>query len=182
MELPLAYYGDPILRKKTSPVTHIDDQIRRLIDDMTETMRKNDGIGIAAPQVHQSLAICIVCPPVIVGEGEDRKIIEGTPRVFINPKLSNPSEHITSYSEGCLSIPKLHAEIIRPASITVEAMDINGNIFTEELFGMEARILMHENDHLNGVLFIDRIQGKKRQALEPQLQQIKKKYSKNKPK
>ena len=176
MELPLAYYGDPILRKKTAKVTEITDEIRQLVADMIDTMNAKDGIGLAAPQVFKSLSIIVVQAPVPSEDGN--KWVNGKLRVLINPKITNPSPESWEASEGCLSIPGVYGPVTRPWKITVEAMDLDGNIFIEDFIGYEARVIMHENDHINGVLFIDRVQGKQRQELEPKIREIKKKFHK----
>lgn len=167
MKLPLAYYGDPILRKKCPPVAAITDEIRQLIKDMEETMRAHDGIGLAAPQVHRSLAIFIT-------SASDDPDDEGVTRVFINPKILNYSAEEWPRGEGCLSLPQIYGVVVRPLTITVEATDLEGRRFTEEFTGLPARAIMHENDHINGVLFIDRIRGKERQQLEGDLHKLKK--------
>lgn len=172
MKLPISYYGDSILRQKTKLVTEINDEIRTLIDDMTDTMVAVHGIGLAAPQVNQSIAICLVHPPQ-PSEEEPRPPIQ----IFINPKLSNPSGEMYVLSEACLSIPGLHGDVVRPGSITVTYMNIEGQEVTEVVSGWVARILMHENDHLNGVLFIDRMDPKPRKELEPHLVQLKKRIA-----
>lgn len=174
MILPLAYYGNPILRKKAAPIQEVDDFIQKLAADMIETMHANRGIGLAATQISQLLSIFVTCVPLAQ---EDGTWIDGKERVFINPKILAYSPELHVFSEGCLSIPKLFAEVTRPASIKIQAMDLNGYIFEETLLGYEATNFMHENDHLNGVLFIDRLQRSERKKIEPILQQIKKKYA-----
>lgn len=171
MILRLAYYGDPILRKKTAPVKEITDEIRQLVKDMTETMHAKNGIGLSANQVHHSISLFIICPPVPSEDGNEWR--DGELRVFINPKLKDPSKQTIILPEGCLSIPGIYADIQRPACITVEAMDLDGKIFVETFTGWPARVIMHENDHINGVLFIDRVLGKERQRLEPRLRELK---------
>lgn len=173
MLLPLAYYGNPILRKKAAPVKEINDEIRKLVADMIETMKAKDGIGIAAPQVHHSLALFVTRAPVMQADGE---WIEGEIRVFINPKISGVSNEQNCYSEGCLSIPKLYGDVYRPNKITVQAQDLDGNTFVEDFVGFPARVILHENDHINGVLFIDRLEAKERKQIESQLREIKKKF------
>lgn len=174
MKLPLAYYGDAVLRKKTIPVMEINEEIRQLISDMVETMQAYNGVGLAAPQVHRSLALFITCVPI---EQPDEKWIPGKLRVFINPKILSVTEKTEVRSEGCLSIPKIYGEVERPFKVTVRATDLNGDIFEEEFSGLEARCVLHENDHINGVLFVDRIYGKTRKELEPKLRVIKKTLS-----
>lgn len=173
MKLPLAYYGDPILRKKCARIEGIDDNLRQLVKDMEETMFANDGAGLAAPQVHLSLAIFITNIPKQVGPDE---WLPGTTRVFINPKILEYSEEEWLRGEGCLSIPDVYATVSRPMHIKVEATDLDGNRFVEQFSGLPARAIMHENDHINGVLFIDRVRGRERTEIEAELKAVKKKY------
>ncbi|NGX42644.1 MAG: Peptide deformylase [Chlamydiae bacterium] len=173
MKLPLAYYGDPMLRKKGVAVEVIDDEIRQLVRDMVDTMIEHNGIGLAAPQVHRSLDIFITAAPNKQPDGSWKP---GELRVFINTKILFVSEEKESTSEGCLSIPTLYAEVVRPVKIRIHATDLDGNEFEEEFSGLEARDILHENDHVNGVLFVDRIQGKERKEIEPKLREIKKTY------
>lgn len=175
MKLPLAYYGNPILRKKTTPITEITDDIRQLVADMEETMHHHNGVGLAAPQVLHSISLFITCIPRF---DENQNAIPGVLRVFINPKILNYTEEVWPCEEGCLSIPKLYGEILRPAKVTVQAMDLNGQTFTEEFEHYDAHVVMHENDHINGVLYIDRLPPKIRKEMEPFLRDIKKKYNK----
>lgn len=174
MLLKLAYYGNPVLRKKGEPVKEITDEIRKLVADMLETMHTEDGIGLAAPQVFKSLALFVTCVPNYVDE---KTVIPGVERVFINPKILSYSDVTDNLTEGCLSIPKLYGHVIRPIKIVVEAMDLDGKIFTQEFVNYEARCILHENDHINGKLFIDRLDSEERQLFEPKLREIKKKYS-----
>lgn len=173
MRLPLAYYGDPVLRKKGNRVNEINDELRQLVDDMIETVKAENGIGLAAPQVHQSLALFITHVPI---KQTDETWDEGPFKVFLNPKILSYSNEFWTSSEGCLSIPKLYGDVERPIKIVVEYTDMEGNRITEEFSGLEARCVMHENDHINGTLFIDRISSKARKEMEPSLREIKKKY------
>jgi peptide deformylase len=178
MKLPLAYYGNPILRKKAALVEEINEEIHQLVQDMIETMEVENGIGIAAPQVQRSLAIFITQIPI---EGaEEDSFLPGEIHVFINPRLLKISEETWESSEGCLSIPKLNGQVERPIKIAFEALNLEGKKFSGELVGLEARAFLHENDHINGVLYIDRIKGKARQEIEPKLREIKKLYSSKK--
>ncbi|CUI16584.1 polypeptide deformylase [Candidatus Protochlamydia naegleriophila] len=176
MKLPLAYFGDPVLRKKTAPVEDINDTIRQLIIDMTETMEANDGCGLAAPQVHQSLALFITCIPRYV---DDDTVLPGKLKVFINPKIVAYSPETWECQEGCLSIPGIRETVSRPLKVTIQATDLEGNPFIEEFVGFDAHVVMHENDHINGVLYIDRLPPRRKKELEQHLKAIKKKYSKN---
>ena len=175
MKLPLAYYGNPILRVKTKAIEKIDETIKQLIADMIETMEANDGIGLAAPQVCQALALFITQVPVRKAD-DPEEWENGESRVFINPKIVSRSDEEECGSEGCLSIPKLYADVYRPFKITLQYTDVEGKEHTETFEGLAARVIMHENDHINGTLFIDRVGVKKRQELENTLRAIKKKY------
>ena len=174
MLLKIYYYGHPVLRKRCEPIVEITEEIRQLASDMIETMDKNDGIGLAAPQVGHSIRMFVLRNYL---ETEDGKWTMSEPKVFINPKLSAPSDELIVDTEGCLSLPGLRLEVDRPEKITVEAMDLEGNLFTEEVEGYNARVRMHENDHINGVLFIDRIDASSRKKIDAVLKQIKKKYN-----
>lgn len=174
MLLKIYYYGHPILRKRCAPIAEITDEIRMLAHDMIETMDKNDGIGLAAPQIGHSLRMFVLRNYIFTEEGHWTL---SEPKVYINPKLYSPGDNIVSDTEGCLSLPGLRLQVSRPDKITVEAMDLDGKIFIEELEGYNARVRMHENDHINGTLFIDRIDVNERKKIEPFLKEIKKKYS-----
>jgi peptide deformylase len=175
MKLPLAYYGDPVLRKKTAPVLEIDDKIRQLVADMAETMDANDGCGLAAPQVHQSLALFITSIPQYIDE---RTVLPGQLRVFINPRIVAYSEEMWPDREACLSIPGICESVLRPLTIKLEATNLEGEAIEEEFTGYDAHVIMHENDHINGVLFIDRLPPRTKKEIEGILRKIKKEYSK----
>lgn len=175
MSLKLKYYGDPVLRKKAEAITEVNDEIKSIAAQMIELMISSRGCGLAANQVGVLLRIFV---SNVEKEEQDGTVVYGEPRVYINPVLSNPSKVMVEMNEGCLSIPKLYVPVERPLSVTIEATDINGNRFTKECHGFLARNMMHENDHLNGVLHIDRVKGKKRREIEPILLQIKEKYYK----
>lgn len=131
---------------------------------MIETMDACDGIGLAAPQIHHSVKIFVIRRPF---EIEGGKIELKEVKVFINPELSASSTETWKTSEGCLSIPSIHAEVERPREVTVEYSNLEGNRIIERVFGWEARVIMHENDHINGILFIDHLDETERKNLEP---------------
>ena len=173
MHLSLRYYGDPILRKKCKPVGAITSEIRQLVTDMIETMDQANGIGIAAPQVGQLLSLFVLRNYIINEKGEmslAKDVI-----VFINPELSYVSKETLIEEEGCLSIPGIKADVVRPARIIIEATDLTGKRFKEELEGYNARVRLHENDHINGVLFVDRLDQEEKARVAPLLRDIKKK-------
>jgi len=173
MKLPLAYYGNPILRKNCEKVEEITDEIRQLVDDMIETLEEQNGIGLAAPQVKKDLRLFVTKVPH-PSEDDPDQWEEGVVKVFINPTLSDPSSEDWERDEGCLSIPKIYVSVVRPYRIKVEATDLEGNVFSEVLSGLDARCVMHENDHINGVLMIDRTTGKERKEIEKDLRRMKK--------
>ncbi len=174
MKLQLAYYGDQVLRKKAARIDHIDDALMLLIKDMTETMEAHRGCGLAAPQVHQSIALFITRIP----KYSDGKISDpGEIRVFMNTKIISYSKEIWACEEGCLSIPELKATVARPKEVVFEYMNLKGEICQETFIDFDAHVMMHENDHVYGVLYIDRLSEKEKRAMEPTLRKIKKKLS-----
>jgi peptide deformylase len=173
MILKLRYYGDPILRQTAKPVEEITDEIREFCHNMADTMKHYEGIGLAAPQVGYPLRIFV---SNVAYEDEKGEVQLGETKIYINPILTNPSPTLVERSEGCLSIPKLYLAVARPLAIHLEATDLDGNLFQEACYGYQARNRMHENDHLNGILFFDRIKGKKRTEIEPILRRIKQQY------
>lgn len=175
MRLPLCYYGDPILRTKAQTIEKITPEIVALAEDMIETMIAHNGVGLAAPQVGKSIRLYVCRDEHKNFEGE---YTLGEPKVMINPILRHPSLETTSQLEGCLSIPGLHLNIERPKSIHIRYQTLQGEFVEEELSDFFARVNMHENDHLNGVLHIDRASIQDRKEAEPFLRQIKKKWRK----
>ena len=161
--LPLRYYGDPVLRRKADPVREVTPEIRDLIEAMFVTMVVEEGVGLAAPQVGRSLRVFVI-------DVED----EGMPRVrqaFVNPVIVERSGEIVG-EEGCLSIPTLRADVKRAARVVVDALDAEGKPFRMEAEGLVARALQHENDHLDGILFLDRLGPITRRLLEAKWKRI----------
>lgn len=155
--------GHPLLRRHTEPVAEIDDNVRRLVEDMIETMDEAEGIGLAAPQVAESISVLVVNNGLIE-DGAD-------PKAYINPAVYE-NDGADTMEEGCLSIPDVREDVARPETIKLTYLDIDGKKHDETCSGMLARVLQHEIDHLNGVLFIDRISQVKRQLLAKRLKQI----------
>lgn len=175
MRLPLTYLGNPILRKKCAPVEKITEEIQQLIVDMVETMDLAQGIGLAAPQVGKSIKLFVLRRYLIEEDGS--WTISPEFKVYINPRIVKESQEIDIQDEGCLSIPGLHLPVERALAIIVEATDIEGNHFREEIEGYNARVIQHENDHVNGILFIDRVKPSIRDEAEPRLKEIEILYS-----
>ncbi|MET3853280.1 peptide deformylase [Rhizobium sp. OAE497] len=154
---PLIILPDPILRQASKPIERVDDELKRLADDMLETMYDAPGIGLAAIQIGVPRRMLVID---VSREGEDKQ-----PQVFINPEILKSSDERSVYEEGCLSIPDYYAEVERPATITVRYLDRDGKELTAEADGLLATCLQHEIDHLNGVLFIDHISRLKREMV-----------------
>lgn len=144
MILNITKLGEDILRQKAQPVDEVNDEIRQLANDMFETMIEADGVGLACPQVGLSKRMF-----VLIADDDVR-------RVFINPQIIKTSEEVCDYDEGCLSIPQVYETITRPQKITVQAINEKGRPFTLDADGFLARIIQHEYDHLDGILYIDR--------------------------
>lgn len=151
---PILTAPNPILRQKSRPVEVVDDAVRTLMDDMLETMYAAPGIGLAAIQIGEPLRVIVMD---LAGSDE-----EPEPRYFINPVIVNPSGETKPYEEGCLSVPDFSDEVERPARCKVEYLDYSGAPQTLEAEGLLAVCIQHEMDHLEGVLFIDRLSRLKR--------------------
>lgn len=157
--LPIVTIPDKGLRQKNRPVTHFDAELQQLIDDMIETMREANGVGLAAPQVGRPLQLAVIeTLPDMDDEGNE---IEGTRDLYvvINPEIFWTSRDMTSGIEGCLSIPGYVGEVDRHESIRVRGQDRHGRKFRMRLYDWTARIFQHEVDHLNGELYIDKLTG-----------------------
>ncbi|TDK46740.1 peptide deformylase [Antarcticimicrobium luteum] len=166
MKRPILIHPDPRLKKLCAPVADLSDDLRKLADDMLETMYEAPGIGLAAPQVGV-LDRLIVLDCV--------KETEGTPRplIMFNPEVLAHSDETSTYDEGCLSIPEQYAEVTRPSEVEVAWMDRDGNARKETFEGLWATCVQHEIDHLNGKLFIDYLGPMKRQMITRKMQKLK---------
>ena len=160
--------GHPTLRKIAKPVEKFDQNLEKLVMDMVETMRLNDGIGLAAPQVNVSKRLFVI----------DKKLIneEWEAEAYINPKIIK-ADGSNILEEGCLSIPNIRADVDRPFKIEVEYQTLKGEKVREEMDDLLARVFQHEFDHLEGVLFVDKISILKKKLLEPQLKEIEQIYT-----
>jgi peptide deformylase len=143
--LSVRKYGDPVLRRRAEPVREVTPELRRLADDMIDTMYDEAGIGLAAPQIGRSIRL------MVVGDERGRN-----PRALVNPVITEQGGSITA-EEGCLSIPGLFADVARAEWVQLQAEDLEGNPVSIHARGFQARVLQHEMDHLDGVLFIDRL-------------------------
>ena len=143
--LDIVKIGDEVLREKCKPVTEFDSALRMLLDAMYETLENADGIGLAAPQVGVDRRFFIVSLP------------DGTKKEFINPEIIGYSVETNPFEEGCLSVPGVYHDVVRPSKVVVKAQDADGVEFTYKASDLMARVIQHEYDHLDGVLFIDHL-------------------------
>lgn len=170
-KLQVRYFGHPDLRLKAKPVEKITPEIIELCESMLETMISfENAIGFAGTQLGVLYRIFVIREEI---QQPDGKYTFAAPEVIINPVLSKPSQAHISMIEGCMSIPNVHVEVLRPESIHVRYQNLKGEFIDEELKDFRARMFMHENDHLNGVLIVDRIDPKERKTIEPVLKKIK---------
>lgn len=161
--LSLRYYGDPVLRKKAEPIAASPAEIQDLVASMFDCMYREAGVGLAAPQVGISSRVFVV--DVVDGAGERHR------RAFVNPVIVERSGNSVG-EEGCLSIPGVRADVKRAARIVVEASDENGTSFRLAAEGLLSRAIQHETDHLDGILFVDRLSAIKRKLLEGRLKKV----------
>lgn len=159
----LRYMGDPVLREKAAPVAEVTEEIRTLIADMFDTMYAEEGVGLAAPQVGVGHRVIVVDP-----RDEDVQ-----PFALINPEIVHLGDELVRDEEGCLSIPGLKEIVERPATVRVEAVTGEGEPVVIDAEGLLARILQHEVDHLDGILFLDRVSALKRKMLLKRWQKVK---------
>ena len=154
--LEILTLGNDVLRKKCTSVVDFDKKLEDLVVAMLDSMHSSDGIGLAGPQVgvEKRLFVC--------------HVPDDEPRVFINPDIIGTSQEISPYEEGCLSIPGVYSEVMRPRAITVQAWSLEGKPFKMDAEGILARVIQHEMDHLKGVLFIDHLTEKKRMRIVSQ--------------
>lgn len=169
MILPIYNAFHPILKTKTNRVENIDEEILKLINDMFETMDFAEGIGLAANQVGKSISL------LIVGDiyDENEKLIHPR-KAYINPEILSFSDEVEEFNEGCLSVPELRENVVRPSEIELKFIDVDGRERKINANGLLARVLQHEIDHLNGILFFERISPIRRTLIQNKLKKIKK--------
>ncbi|KAM1428628.1 hypothetical protein ACFX2I_044927 [Malus domestica] len=174
-EIPLKIveYPDPILRAKNKRIDSFDDNLKNLVDEMFDELlawflHRTDGIGLSAPQVGINVQLMVFNPVGERGEGEEI--------VLVNPRVTRYSQKTRPFNEGCLSFPGIYADVVRPETVKIDARDIKGARFTVSLSGLPARVFQHEFDHLQGVLFFDRMSEGVLETICAQLQALEKKY------
>ncbi len=176
--LPLIIAPDPILNQPSNLVTKFDSELRKLANDMIETMYANNGIGLAAVQVgiHQKLIVVDVeyGSPRYQNSIDSTETMPKNPQIFVNPEIIEHSTNTVPYEEGCLSFPNQYSEVIRPEQVTIKYHDITGKLQTITATGLMATCLQHEIDHTNGITFVDHISKLKRDMILRKLRKAKK--------
>ncbi|MGM0530925.1 MAG: peptide deformylase [Bacteroidota bacterium] len=169
MILPVYIYGSPVLRKVAREVGQDEKGLNQFIQDLWDTMHHSDGIGLAAPQVGKSIQIFVVDGTPLEKDAPELKDFKMT---FINPEIIDKYGDDKTYEEGCLSIPEIREEIVRPERIMIRWYDSGFNFHEEEFGGIGARIIQHEYDHLQGILFTDKVAPLKKRMLKGKLNAI----------
>ena len=152
-------YPDPVLRQKSTPIDAVNDEIRGIVDEMLEVMYKDEGVGLAAPQVGISKRI------IVLDSGEG-------PMALLNPEIIQKGEEEQAIEEGCLSLPGIRLDLVRPTHIVVRGLNDQGDVTEIEMDGLLARVLQHEIDHLDGILIIDRASSLQRTLLRSKLKKL----------
>lgn len=178
MILPIVAYGDPVLRKETEEISKDYPELDKLIENMFETMYEARGIGLAAPQVAKPVRLFIVDATVFEDDEdlteEERKLASTFKKVFVNPRIVAESGDEWAFNEGCLSIPDVREDVFRQPEITIEYQDENFNNHKDTFSGIVARIIQHEYDHIEGVLFTDKLSPLKKRLIKSKLTNISK--------
>ncbi len=178
MILPIVAYGDPVLRKVGTEIDKDYPQLEKLIADMKETMYNAQGVGLAAPQIGKAIRLFLIdASPFADDEDlsdEDRKALENFNHVFINAKIVEETGDEWAFNEGCLSIPDVREDVFRQETITIEYQDENFEKHTQTLSGLAARVFQHEYDHIEGVLFTDKLSSLKKRLIKKKLENISK--------
>lgn len=178
MILPIVAYGDPVLRKKATDITKDYPKLKELVDNMFETMYNAYGVGLAAPQIGLPVRMFLVdTTPFAEDEDlpkEEQAALKGFKKVFINAKITKEEGEEWVFNEGCLSIPDVREDVSRKPKITIEYLDENFKPHTETFDGLIARVIQHEYDHIEGVLFTDKLSSLKKRIIKGRLANISK--------
>ncbi len=178
MIYPIVAYGDPVLRKVANDIVKGELDVKKLSDDMFETMYKAAGVGLAAPQIGKDIRMFVVDGIAINDnleeDEEPDESLYGFKKTFINAEILNEEGDEWEYEEGCLSLPGLRADVYRPEFVTIRYFDTDWVEHTETFGGFAARIIQHEYDHIDGILFTDHLSSLKRQLIKRELQKISK--------
>ena len=178
MILPIVAYGNPVLKKKAKDITKDYPKLDELIENMWETMYGAHGVGLAAPQVGLPIRLFVIDPSPFADDEElteeERKQLTGFKKLFINPVITEETGDEWAFSEGCLSIPDVREDVFRQPDITIEYVDENFKAHTETYTGIAARVIQHEYDHIEGILFTDKLSSLKKRLIKGKLNNISK--------
>ena len=178
MILPIVAYGDPVLRKVAVTIDAAYPDLEKLITNMKETMYNASGVGLAAPQIGKAIRLFLIDASPFAEDDdlseEERTVLKSFNKVFINPKILEEEGEEWIFNEGCLSIPDVREDVSRQPKITIEYQDENFTIHTETLEGLAARVFQHEYDHIEGILFTDKLSTLKKRIIKKKLENISK--------
>ena len=178
MILPIVAYGDPVLRKKAKTIDSSYPDLKDLIDNMFETMYAASGVGLAAPQVGIPIRLFVIDTTPFAGDeslsAEERETLKNFKKIFINAEILEEEGEEWPFGEGCLSIPGINEDVYREEKITIKYQDADFNEYTECYTGLIARVIQHEYDHIEGVLFTDKLSSLKKRILKGKLRNISK--------
>ena len=178
MILPIVAYGDPVLRKVAVAIDGEFPDLEKLINNMKETMYNASGVGLAAPQIGKAIRLFLIdASPFAEDDNlseEERTVLKSFNRVFINPKILEEEGEEWIFNEGCLSIPDVREDVSRQPKITIEYQDENFTVHKETLEGLAARVFQHEYDHIEGILFTDKLSTLKKRIIKKKLENISK--------
>ena len=174
---PIVAYGMPVLRQKGKEVDWKDPEIKKLVEDLFETMDGASGVGLAAPQVNEAVRVFVIDPAPLAEHKnlseEEKKLLRNSRMAFINARKIEESGEPVVFEEGCLSIPGVYEKVKRPGRITLEYYDLEGNKQVRTFDGLLARVIQHEYDHIEGILFTDLLSPLKRRMIKKKLEKIK---------
>lgn len=178
MILPIVAYGDPVLRKVGKEIDKDYPQLEKLIADMKETMYNANGLGLAAPQIGKDIRLFVIDASPFAEDDdlseEEKEVFKNFNRVFINAKIIKEEGEEWAFNEGCLSIPTVNEDVFRQEKVTIEYQDENFEKHTETLSGLPARVFQHEYDHIEGILFTDKLSSLKKRLIKKKLDNISK--------
>lgn len=173
MVLPIYAYGHPVLKKMAVPIAPDFPELKDLIGNMWETMYHAEGVGLAAPQIGQAIRLFVIDTLQIDDDDEEKKTkSEGFKKVFINAQKVEETGNPWTYEEGCLSIPRIRGDVERPDTIRLRYLDENFAEHEETFIGVNARVIQHEYDHIDGILFTERLKPLKKRLIQRKLEDI----------
>ena len=178
MILPIVAYGDPVLRKVGKDITKDYPKLEELIANMTETMKNAQGVGLAAPQIGKDIRLFLIDASPFADSDElkeeEKLFLKGFNKIFINAQIIEEEGEEWIFNEGCLSIPNINEDVFRKETLTIEYLDENFKQHVETINGLVARVVQHEYDHIEGILFTDKLSSLKKRLLKKKLENISK--------